>query len=80
MFDTKEATEIDFNKFQFGKFRSILALETGTVNNNLIITGTSLQPLLLGAVKILRDVTRYETQARKRVFIAYSTNSYHCSK
>ena len=84
-FDSKGTTEIDFNKFEFGKHSlenilSNLALEMGTVNNNLIITGRLLQPLLLGAVKILHHVTRYETPARKRVFIAYSTNSYHCSK
>ena len=50
-----------------------LVLETGTVNYNLIINSMSLQPLLLGAIKILHNVTRYETPARERVFFAYST-------
>ena len=66
--------------FNLENVLSSLALETRTVNNNLIITSTSLKPFLLGAVKILRHETRYETLARKRVFFAYSTNSWHCSK
>ena len=67
-------------RFNLENILSSLALETGTINNNLIITSASLQSLLLGVVKILRHVTRHETPARKRVFFAYSTNSYHCSK
>ena len=67
-------------RFNLENILSNLTLETGTVKNNLIITGTLLQPLLLGAEKILRHITRYETPARKRVSIAYSTNLYHCSK
>ena len=59
---------------------SSLALETGTVDYNLIINSTSLQPLLLGAVKILRQVIRYKTLARERVFFAYITNPYHYPK
>ena len=35
-------------------------------------------PLL--AVKILCHVIRYKTPVRERVFFAYSTNFYHCSK
>ena len=62
------------------KVLSSLVLETGTVNNNLIITSTSLQPLLLGVAKILHHTTRCETPARIRVFFAYSTNCYHCFK
>ena len=57
-----------------------LVLKTGTVNNSLIITSTSLQPSLLGAWKILHHVTRYETPARKRVLFSYFTNWYHYCK
>ena len=59
---------------------SSLALETGTMNDNLIINSTSLQPLDLSAAKILRPVTRYETLARERTFFAYSTNPHQCSE
>ena len=53
-FDTKGATEICFNMFfNLEKILSSLALETGTVNNYMIINNISLQPLLLGAIKIL---------------------------
>ena len=75
-FDTKEAAE--FNMFQFRKHFSSLALETGTVNNNLI--STLLQSLILGDIKIIRHVTRYETLTRERVLFAYSTTSCYCSK
>ena len=68
-----------FNTFQFGKHSS-LALETETVNNNLIMNSTSLHPLLLDVLKILRHVTRYETLARERILFAYFTNPYQCSK
>ena len=34
----------------------------------------------VSVVKILRHVTRCETPVRERVFFAYSTNSYYCSK
>ena len=74
-FDSKGATKIDFNTFQFGKNLDYsLALETRTVNNNLIISSTSLQPLLLGAAKILHHVARWETSARERASFACSTN------
>ena len=78
MFDTKVATEIDFNTFTCFNLENILSslpFETETANNNLIINSASLQPLLLGAIKILRHVTRYKTPARERVFFAYSANS-----
>ena len=52
---------------------SSLSLETGTVNDILIINSTWLKPLLLGAVKIFRHVTRYETPARERAFFAYTS-------
>ena len=78
---TREQRKLILTRFNLENILSNLALETGTVNNNLITTGRSLLPhLLLGAVKILRHVTRYETPARKRVFIACSTNLYYCSK
>ena len=76
----REQQKLILTSFNLENILSNLALETGTVNNNLIITGMLLQPLLLGAIKILLHVTRYEAPVRKRVFIAYSTNSYHCSK
>ena len=41
-------------RFNLENILSNLALETRTDNNNLIINSTSLQPLLLGAPKILR--------------------------
>ena len=74
-FDSKGATKIDFNTFQFGKNLDYsLALETRTVNNNPIISSTSLQPLLLGAEKILRHVARWETSPKERASFTYSTN------
>ena len=57
-FDTKVATEIDLNMFNLESILSSLALETGTVNYNLILNSVLLQPLLLGAVKILYYVTK----------------------
>ena len=60
-FSTKGATESIFTRFDLENILSRLAFETGTVNNNLIINSKSLQPLLLGAVTILRHVARYET-------------------
>ena len=50
------------------------------LNNNLIINSTSLQPLPLLAVNILRHMARYGTPARERVFLSHSTNSCNCSK
>ena len=79
----REQWELVSTSFNLVNILSSLALETGTVNNNLIINSTSLQPLPLGAVKVLHYVTMYamyETPARERVFFAYTTNSYHCSK
>ena len=60
--------------FNLENILSSLALQTGTVKNILIINITSLEHLLLGAVKISHHVTRYETPTRERVFFAYSTN------
>ena len=60
-FSTKGATESIFTRFDLENILSRLAFETGTVNNNLIINSKSLQPLILGAVTILRHVARYET-------------------
>ena len=51
--------------FNLENILSSLALETETVNNNLAINSTSPQPLLLGAVKHLRFVTRYEIPVRE---------------
>ena len=46
-FDTKGATEMILTCFNLEKIHSSLALETGTVSNNLIINSTLLQHLLL---------------------------------
>ena len=61
-------------RFNLENILSSLALETGTVNNILIVNSMPFEPLLLGAVKIFRCETRYEIPARKRVFFAYATN------
>ena len=53
MFDTKGAIEIDLTCFNLENIFSSLTLETETVNNSVIINRTLLQPLLLGAAKIL---------------------------
>ena len=50
----REQRKLLFTRFNFENILSSLALETGTMNNNLIINSTSLQPLLLGAAMILR--------------------------
>ena len=71
----REQRKLVLARFNLENILSSLALETGTVNKILIINGMSLEPLLLGAVKIFCHVTRYETPARERVFFAYSTNS-----
>ena len=65
----RSSTLVNFHNLDYS-----LALETRTVNNNLIISSTSLQPLLLGAAKILHHVARWETSARERASFAYSTN------
>ena len=57
----REQRKSILTRFNLENILSRLALETGTVNNNLIINSKSLQPLLLGAVTILRLVARYET-------------------
>ena len=80
-FDTKLATEIDSNTFHFGKHSFQFSVRNWNCKlYNLIINSTPLQPLLLGAVKILCQVTRYKTPARERAFFAYSTNPYYCPK
>ena len=71
---------MNLTPFNLENILSSLALETGTVNNNLMINSTSLQPLGLAAAKILCHVTRYETLAKGRIFFSYSTNPYQCSK
>ena len=62
---TRELRKLTLARFNFKNILSSLALETGTVNNNLIIYGTLFQALLTGAIKILRRVTRYETPVRE---------------
>ena len=62
---TRELRKLTLARFNFKNILSSLALETGTVNNNLIIYGTLFQALLFGAIKILRRVTRYETPVRE---------------
>ena len=52
---------------------SSLALETGTVNNIMIINSTLVKALLLGAVNITHHMTRYENPVRERAFLANST-------
>ena len=76
----REQRKLILTRFNCENIPSSLASETRAVNNNLIISSTSLHPLLLGAVENLRHVARYKTPARKRVFFVYSTNSYHCYK
>ena len=71
----REQRKLVLVRFNLENILSSLALETGIVYNILIINSTSLEPLLLGAVKISHHVTRYETPARERVFFAHSTKS-----
>ena len=66
--------------FKLENILSSLALETETVNKNLIINNTWLQTSPLVTIKVLRHVNRYETPVRERDIFAYSTNLYHCSK
>ena len=73
----RQQRELILKRFNLGRFLSSLPVKTGTVNETLIINSTFFQLLLLGAVKILRHVTRYKTLARERVFFTYY---YHCSK
>ena len=54
-----ERQKLDLTRFILESILCSLSLETGTVNNNLMIKSTSLQPLTLDAVTILRNVTRY---------------------
>ena len=49
----KEQWKSILTHFNLENILSSLALETGTMNNNLIINCTSLQPLVLSAAKIL---------------------------
>ena len=77
---TREQWKWTLAWFNLKNIISTLALETGTVNNNLIIYSMLLQTLLLVAVKIYCHMTRYKTLAKERVYFAYSTNSYHGSK
>ena len=60
-FDTKAATEIDFNTFQLGKHSFQFSVRNWNckLQSDHYNVSTSLEPLLLGAVKILRHVTRY---------------------
>ena len=51
----KEQWKLVLTRFNLENVLSSLALETGTVNNNLI-NSPSLQPLPLGVIKILRHV------------------------
>ena len=71
----RKQRKLVLTRFNFENILSSLALETGTVNNILIINSTSLESLLLGDAKIFHHVSRYETPAGERVFFAYSTNS-----
>ena len=75
-----EQRKLVFTRFNLENILSSLALENGTVNNNLINNSTSLKPLLLDVLKVLRQVTIYETLARERIFFSFSSNPYQCSK
>ena len=59
--------EIDFNTFQFGKhsFQFSVRKWNCKLQSDNFNVSTSLQPLLLGAVKILRYVTRYKLLREK---------------
>ena len=59
---TREWQKLTLAWFNLKNILPSLALETGTVNNNLIIYSTSLQTLLLGTIKILLHVTKYKNQ------------------
>ena len=71
----RDQRKLVLTRFNLENILSSLALETGIVNDILIINSTLLEPLLLGAVKNFCHVTIYETLARERVFFAYFTNS-----
>ena len=75
----REQRKLLFTRFNSENILSSLALETGTMNNNLVINKTSIQLLLLGA-EDFTSLTRYETLVRERIFFAYSTNPYQCFK
>ena len=49
----RDQRKLLFTRFNLENILPSLALETGTMNNNLVINSTSLQRLLLGAVNIL---------------------------
>ena len=76
----REQQKVTLTRFNLENILSSLVLETETVNNSLVNNVTPLQPLLLGAVKFLLRVTRYETLVRETVFFAYSNILYNCSK
>ena len=63
----KEPRKLLLTHFNLENILSSLALETGTVNDNLIINSTWLQPLPLGVVKILCHVTGLETMMGEKV-------------
>ena len=62
---TTELRKLTLARFNFKNILSSLALETGTVNNNLINYGTLFQALLLGVTKILRRVTSTKLRREK---------------
>ena len=76
----REQRKLVLTHFSLENILSSLALGTETVNKNLIINNTSLQPLPLVAVKVLCHVTRYITLVRERVFFVYSTNLCHLTE
>ena len=50
----KEQRKSILTRFNLENILSSLALETGTMNNNVIINSTLLQPLVVSAAKTLR--------------------------
>ena len=72
----REQRKLILTRFNLESILSSLALETGTMNDNLIINSTSLQPLVLNAARILHHWL--DTKLWRE--IACSTNPYQCFK
>ena len=75
----REQRKLLFTRFKSESIVPSLALETGTMNNNLIINRTSFQLLLLVVAKILRRWLDTKLWW-ERIFFPYSINPYQCPK
>ena len=65
----REKRKLILTRFNLENIFSSLTLETGTMNNNLIINSTSLQPLVLSAAKILRHWLDTKLWPEKESFV-----------